>query len=71
LHNTYPFFSFHFLQAEDRAHRIGQTSTVKVTYFLAKGTVDELLWPLVRQKMKLLGMFLMRFYDKLQVNCSD
>jgi len=43
------------LQAEDRAHRIGQTSTVKVTYFLAKGTVDELLWPLVRQKMKLLG----------------
>lgn len=44
-------------QAEDRAHRIGQTSTVKVTYFLAKGTVDELLWPLVRQKMKLLGKF--------------
>lgn len=52
------FISFIFPlldQAEDRAHRIGQTSTVKVTYFLAKGSVDELLWPLVRLKMKLLG----------------
>jgi SWI/SNF-related matrix-associated actin-dependent regulator of chromatin subfamily A-like protein 1 len=43
------------LQAEDRAHRIGQTSTVKITYLLAPHTADELLWPLLRQKMKLLG----------------
>ena len=28
-------------QAEDRAYRIGQTSTVNVTYFTATGTVDE------------------------------
>jgi SWI/SNF-related matrix-associated actin-dependent regulator 1 of chromatin subfamily A len=28
-------------QAEDRAYRIGQTSTVNVTYFSATGTVDE------------------------------
>ena len=28
-------------QAEDRAYRIGQTSTVNVTYFTAEGTVDE------------------------------
>jgi SWI/SNF-related matrix-associated actin-dependent regulator 1 of chromatin subfamily A len=43
------------LQAEDRAHRIGQSRVVQVTYFLADDTVDELLWPMVRQKMKLLG----------------
>ena len=43
------------IQSEDRAHRIGQTNTVTITYFLADDTIDELLWPLVRQKMKTLG----------------
>ena len=43
------------LQAEDRAHRIGQLNAVKIKYFLASNTVDELLWPLVREKMKTLG----------------
>ena len=31
---------------------------MKVVYFLAKDSVDDLLWPLVRQKMKLLGELL-------------
>lgn len=43
------------IQAEDRAHRIGQNNVVNVTYFLADGTIDEILWPLVRQKIKTLG----------------
>ena len=43
------------VQAEDRSHRIGQTSTVKVYYFLADNTVDDIIWPLVKQKIKLLG----------------
>lgn len=43
------------IQAEDRAHRIGQTRTVHVTYFLAPGTVDEVLWPLIQRKMRTLG----------------
>jgi hypothetical protein len=30
---------------------------VKVTYFLAANSVDTLLWPMVRQKMKLLGEY--------------
>ena len=47
------------IQAEDRAHRIGQTSAVTVTYFLADNSVDELLWPLVRKKMRLLGKALL------------
>lgn len=45
------------VQAEDRAHRIGQTTTVTVNYFLADDTVDDLLWPLLRKKMRVLGEF--------------
>jgi SWI/SNF-related matrix-associated actin-dependent regulator 1 of chromatin subfamily A len=43
------------IQAEDRAHRIGQINTVNIIYALADGTVDELLWPLVQHKIRLLG----------------
>jgi superfamily II DNA or RNA helicase len=43
------------IQAEDRSHRIGQAQTVNVRYFLANGTVDELLWPLVKKKLSKLG----------------
>ena len=43
------------IQAEDRAHRLGQTSAVNVTYFLAKGTIDDILWPLLCRKVKTLG----------------
>ncbi|KAL7675063.1 hypothetical protein ACOME3_001331 [Neoechinorhynchus agilis] len=42
------------IQAEDRAHRIGQQNTVKVKYLLAKGTVDDLMWPLVHRKLQIL-----------------
>lgn len=44
---------------------------MKVTYFLAKGTVDELLWPLVRQKMKLLGTFSSRFRRFQSILAND
>ena len=30
-------------------------NAVKITYFLAPGTVDDVLWPMVRTKMKVLG----------------
>ena len=32
------------MQAEDRAHRIGQDDNVTVHYLIAKGTADDLLW---------------------------
>lgn len=46
------------LQAEDRVHRIGQTADVKIYYLLAKNSIDELLWPLVRKKLQTLGNIL-------------
>eukprot|EP01039_Chlorochromonas_danica_P004917 gene4917-5397_t len=45
------------LQAEDRAHRIGQLKEVTIFYFLAQGTIDDHLWPLLRKKMQVLGEF--------------
>lgn len=42
-------------QAEDRAHRIGQIAEVKISYFLADGTIDDLLWPMIKQKLRVLG----------------
>ncbi|XP_066489145.1 SWI/SNF-related matrix-associated actin-dependent regulator of chromatin subfamily A-like protein 1 isoform X2 [Tiliqua scincoides] len=43
------------MQAEDRAHRIGQTSSVDIHYLVAKGTADDYLWPMVQKKIKVLG----------------
>jgi len=43
------------LQAEDRAHRIGQTGSVTVQYLVAKGTADDELWPMVAGKLEVLG----------------
>jgi len=42
-------------QAEDRAHRIGQTGRVQVKYLVAKGTADDELWPLLQNKLDVLN----------------
>jgi hypothetical protein len=41
-------------QAEDRAYRIGQRSTVNVTYFAAQGTVDEFVSAVLSAKARLI-----------------
>lgn len=38
------FFLQILIQAEDRVHRIGQTSNVNIHYLVAKGTADDHLW---------------------------
>ncbi|KAL1770599.1 SWI SNF-related matrix-associated actin-dependent regulator of chromatin subfamily A 1 [Sigmodon hispidus] len=43
------------IQAEDRVHRIGQTRSVGIHYLVAKGTADDYLWPLILEKIKVLG----------------
>ena len=43
-------------QAEDRVHRIGQTAReVCIQYMLGRGTVDEVIWPLLQRKLRVLG----------------
>uniref|UniRef100_A0A7N9AXB3 SWI/SNF-related matrix-associated actin-dependent regulator of chromatin subfamily A-like protein 1 n=1 Tax=Mastacembelus armatus TaxID=205130 RepID=A0A7N9AXB3_9TELE len=44
------------IQAEDRVHRIGQTSNVNIHYLVAKGTADDHLWyvPMIQEKMNVL-----------------
>jgi SWI/SNF-related matrix-associated actin-dependent regulator of chromatin subfamily A-like protein 1 len=43
------------LQAEDRAHRIGQRDCVLVKYLLARETLDESMWSTVRKKLTVVG----------------
>ncbi|KAK3611454.1 hypothetical protein CHS0354_032734 [Potamilus streckersoni] len=38
------------IQCEDRAHRIGQTSSIPVHYLVAKDTMDEWVWSAVCKK---------------------
>ncbi|KAM8872272.1 DNA annealing helicase and endonuclease ZRANB3 isoform 1-T2 [Synchiropus picturatus] len=45
----------HMKQAEDRAHRIGQTSCVNVHYLIAKGTFDTVMWSLLNRKENVTG----------------
>lgn len=40
------------LQAEDRAHRIGQACPVSCFYLLSQGTADDLMWPTVNRKLR-------------------
>ncbi|KAL3831573.1 hypothetical protein ACJMK2_023311 [Sinanodonta woodiana] len=43
------------VQAEDRAHRIGQHDCVNVHYLVAQGTADDYIWPLVQKKLDVLS----------------
>ncbi|VDK46193.1 unnamed protein product [Cylicostephanus goldi] len=43
------------LQAEDRAHRVGQKDSVFVQYLIARNTADDIIWPLVQRKLDVLG----------------
>ncbi|KAL3090173.1 hypothetical protein niasHS_006625 [Heterodera schachtii] len=43
------------IQAEDRAHRVGQKDSVHVQYLLARKTADMDIWSLVGSKLKVLG----------------
>lgn len=45
----------HIKQAEDRAHRIGQTTAVHIHYLIAKGTFDTVMWAMLNRKETVTG----------------
>eukprot|EP01132_Coremiostelium_polycephalum_P006804 gene6804-8443_t len=42
-------------QAEDRVHRIGQKSDVNIHYLIGKNTLDDRIWPIICNKLEVLG----------------
>ncbi|XP_072979567.1 uncharacterized protein [Typha angustifolia] len=59
------------IQAEDRAHRIGQVSSVNVYYLLANDTVDDIIWDVVQSKLENLGQMLDGEEKTLEVSASQ
>ncbi|XVE90628.1 hypothetical protein DITRI_Ditri20bG0093000 [Diplodiscus trichospermus] len=59
------------IQAEDRAHRIGQVSSVNVYYLLANDTVDDIIWDVVQHKLENLGQVLDGHENTLEVSGSQ
>ncbi|XP_056168326.1 uncharacterized protein LOC115690629 isoform X12 [Syzygium oleosum] len=58
------------IQAEDRAHRIGQVSSVNIYYLLANDTVDDIIWDVVQSKLENLGQVLDGHENTLEVSAS-
>ncbi|XP_058000812.1 uncharacterized protein LOC110669090 isoform X2 [Hevea brasiliensis] len=59
------------IQAEDRAHRIGQVSSVNIYYLLANDTVDDIIWDVVQSKLENLGQMLDGHENTLEVSASQ
>uniref|UniRef100_UPI00398E8020 DNA annealing helicase and endonuclease ZRANB3 isoform X2 n=1 Tax=Pristiophorus japonicus TaxID=55135 RepID=UPI00398E8020 len=61
----------HLLQAEDRAHRIGQCSSVHIHYLIAKGTLDSLMWSMLKRKTRVTSNTLNGIKQRLEVEEGD
>lgn len=59
------------IQAEDRAHRIGQVSSVNIYYLLANDTVDDIIWDVVQSKLENLGQMLDGHENSLEVSVNQ
>ncbi|XP_056205514.1 DNA annealing helicase and endonuclease ZRANB3 isoform X6 [Falco biarmicus] len=61
----------HIKQAEDRAHRIGQCSSVNIHFLIAKGTMDTLMWAMLNRKSRVTGSTLNGKKEKMQAEEGD
>nr|XP_010982331.1 DNA annealing helicase and endonuclease ZRANB3 isoform X1 [Camelus dromedarius]XP_031307176.1 DNA annealing helicase and endonuclease ZRANB3 isoform X1 [Camelus dromedarius] len=61
----------HLKQAEDRAHRIGQCSSVNIHYLIASGTLDTLMWGMLNRKTQVTGSTLNGRKEKLHAEEGD
>ncbi|KAM1191464.1 hypothetical protein PS2_011747 [Malus domestica] len=59
------------IQAEDRAHRIGQVSSVNIYYLLANDTVDDIIWDVVQSKLENLGQMLDGHENTMEVAANQ
>jgi SWI/SNF-related matrix-associated actin-dependent regulator 1 of chromatin subfamily A len=59
------------IQAEDRVHRIGQQRDVNIYYLVAPGTVDDIMWPMIRKKLDIVGRALNGVEEALKTIKSD
>uniref|UniRef100_A0A1I7XAV5 Helicase C-terminal domain-containing protein n=1 Tax=Heterorhabditis bacteriophora TaxID=37862 RepID=A0A1I7XAV5_HETBA len=64
------------MQAEDRAHRVGQKDCVFVQYLVARNTADDVMWPLIQKKIDVLGQVNLssdsfRDAEKTHLDCSE
>ncbi len=55
-------------QAMDRAHRIGQTGTVNVYYYIAKGTIEEDIMEVLESKKEIMNQILDGKKDKVKTS---
>ena len=58
------------IQAEDRVYRIGQKNSVNVWYLVASGTADDYMWPLLQEKLSVLGKAGLRKDDFAWSDCQ-
>ncbi|XP_069081160.1 DNA annealing helicase and endonuclease ZRANB3 isoform X1 [Pleurodeles waltl] len=61
----------HIKQAEDRAHRIGQSCSVHIHYLIAKGTLDTLMWGMLNRKANVTSNALNGMKEKIQAEEDD
>ncbi|XP_039198296.1 DNA annealing helicase and endonuclease ZRANB3 isoform X1 [Crotalus tigris] len=61
----------HIKQAEDRAHRIGQSNSVNIHYLIANGTLDSVMWAMLNRKATVTGATLNGKKEKLQAPEGD
>merc|ERR1712008_375803 len=59
------------VQAEDRAHRIGQKSSVNVQYLVAPGTIDDIMWTMVLRKVQVVSAMCDGRKDRLVAGLSS
>ncbi|XP_019060382.1 DNA annealing helicase and endonuclease ZRANB3 isoform X5 [Fukomys damarensis] len=61
----------HIKQAEDRAHRIGQCTSVNIHYLIANGTLDTFMWGMLNRKAQVTGSTLNGRKEQLQAEEDD
>uniref|UniRef100_A0A061SCW0 SWI/SNF-related matrix-associated actin-dependent regulator of chromatin subfamily A-like protein 1 n=1 Tax=Tetraselmis sp. GSL018 TaxID=582737 RepID=A0A061SCW0_9CHLO len=59
------------VQAEDRAHRIGQADSVSVHFLHARNTIDDIIWQTIQHKLDNVGQTLNGCQEKLQVEAGS